>query len=462
MLRTSRYNLTVPIEQGVVLYNSRTGASRRFSGVDARDFASALSCYPARIDETEIDQLLLASLVEGGFLRPPEADELAEIRSLYERAKADAAIIVTITLTNNCNLGCYYCFQKRDESSLGYGNKAEICRHVEEILHSSGKRSLHVDWYGGEPMLNQNFLNELSQELQQLCEQMQVRYSASMLSNGTLWPFDPVAFVTANRIERVQLTFDGYEGSHSKVRRPRRGFESQEPFEALIALVSLLKDHITLDLRFNLSPTNADDLLKLCQFGIEHGWFASPSRAKLQIAKLTPYSQEVDFLRKVELSYAEFEEVRDRVRHVVPEPFLDRTAELDRYPSPRDSVCAAIAQDSVVIGADGKLYNCGLQVTEPHRSVGELHGLASDAQLGEGRFWSEFDPTHGQRCGKCSFLPLCWGACPKLHLEGDTESLKQQSDFWRAMLPRRLAASLDLKLEPGFAFTDKDQFKTGL
>ncbi|MGO8063910.1 SPASM domain-containing protein [Rhizobium leguminosarum] len=463
MLRTSRYNLSVPTDnQGTLLYNSRTGASRRFAGDDASDLVAALCIHPASLDENDIEPTILSSLAEGGFVLPEGFDELASIRGIYNRARQDAAIIVTITLTNNCNLGCFYCFQKRDDASLSYGDRSEICRHVEELLRSSGKQSLHIDWYGGEPMLNQTFLRELSSDLQSLCASLGVRYSASMLSNGTLWPSDAVAFVTENRIDRLQLTFDGFEKSHSKVRRPRRGYESKDSFGLLAALVCQLKDHVKLDLRYNLGPTNADDLISLCHFGNSKGWFSTPSKATLQIAKLTPYSNEVEFLRKIEVSYAEFEAVRDQVRAIVPEEFLDRTAELDRYPSPRESVCAAIAEDSIVIGADGKLYNCGLQVTEPHRSVGELVAGASDTQMQEGMFWSNFDPTQGKRCGKCTFLPLCWGACPKLHLENDMASLEQQSDFWRAMLPRRLAASLDLRLEAGFAFTERDQFKTGL
>lgn len=463
MLHTSRYNLSVPTDyQGTLLYNSRTGASRRFAGKDAGDFVSALCTHPASVDENDLEPSIRSSLLEGGFLHASGFDELAAIRDVYVRAKGDAPIIVTITLTNNCNLGCFYCFQKRDDASLSYGDKSEICRHVEELLQSSKKRSLHIDWYGGEPMLNQAFLRELSADLQALCARLEVRYSASMLSNGTLWPRDAVSFVTENCIDRIQLTFDGFGKTHSKVRRPRRGYKSEDPFDLLADLVSQLKDHVKLDLRYNLGPTNAEDLIELCHYGNRLGWFRAPSKATLQIAKLTPYSNEVEFLRRIEISYAQFEAVRDQVRAVVPEEFLDRTAELDRYPSPRESVCAAIAEDSIVIGADGKLYNCGLQVTEPHRSVGELIIDASEDQLEEGKFWSSFDPTIRKRCGKCTFLPLCWGACPKLHLENDVASLEQQSEFWRAMLPRRLAASLDIQLRTGFAFTESDQFKTGL
>ncbi|ARP67209.1 MULTISPECIES: radical SAM/SPASM domain-containing protein [Mesorhizobium] len=461
MYSTSRYNFSIPTKTGsIILYNARTGASRHFAGSDAADLGFALCRHPAKIDLTNLGEALSQSLLSGGFVVEPGFDEIKQIRELFLQTKAESPIIVTITTTNNCNLGCFYCFQKRDESTLEFGNVDKIVERVENILTASGKPALHIDWYGGEPMLNRAFLEKASSRLQALCNQLGRRYSASILTNGTLWPGDPLAFARIHMIERVQVTFDGFGKSHNKVRRYRRGFSGEDQFQGAIRLIEALKRDVTVDIRFNLGTKNSADLVLLAEFGMTNGWFEKGSKATLQIAKLTPYSTEVDFIRKTELAYAEFEAARDVVRAIVPEIYLDKTAALDRYPHPRRSVCAAIAEDSIVIGADGSLYNCGLQVTEPHRAVGQLDRESTAQQATQEQWWDGFDPTRNEKCSTCSFLPLCWGACPKLHLERDTASLDQQSEFWRTMLPRRLTSSLGLQLPTDFALTATDQFKS--
>ncbi|TPN82560.1 radical SAM protein [Mesorhizobium sp. CU2] len=459
-LQTSRYNFCLPLASGFLLYNARTGASLRYASDAPREFLDALCRYPARVAAEDIAERTRDRLQRGGFLVETGFDELLEIRGQYLHAKIEAPVIVTITTTNDCNLGCFYCFQKRDASQLQNGRIDQIVDHIRAIFAQSHKRTLHVDWYGGEPMLNRDFLEKASVAIQDACHELDVSYSASILTNGTLWPEDALSFVKTHHIERLQITFDGMSRSHNKTRRHRTvSRENVNQFDAACALVDQLAPHISVDIRFNLSRQNAEEATEFAELGLARGWFAPENKAQLQLAKLTPYSTEVDFLRKVEFTFAEFEEVRNRVRPHVPDGKLDKSASLDSYPSPRESVCAAIAEDSIVIGADGNLYSCGLQVTEPHRNVGQLGRAHTESALHELQFWDGFDPTRAPSCSRCSFLPLCWGSCPKLHMECDTAQLEQQSEFWRVMLPRRLAASLDLSLVPGFALTAVDQFR---
>src|SRR5262249_26956338 len=131
------------------------------------------------------------------------------------------------------------------------------------------------------------------------------------------------------------------------------------------------------------------------------------------------------------------------------------------YPLPRTSVCAALADDSIVVGADGHHYRCGLQVGEKNRPVAIRD---SDHQMRPGpdaAWWQAFDPTSRPNCSRCSFLPVCWGGCPKKHLEGDQNSLHEQSLFWRKALAQKIAWRFGVPLEAGtFSFSERDQFRT--
>ncbi len=74
-------------------------------------------------------------------------------------------------------------------------------------------------------------------------------------------------------------------------------------------------------------------------------------------------------------------------------------------------------------------------------------------------WWANFDPTELESCSRCSFLPVCWGGCPKKHLEGDSHALDEQGSYWRSNLPRLVAGAVDEKPLAGFVFDDGDQFR---
>jgi uncharacterized protein len=174
-------------------------------------------------------------------------------------------------------------------------------------------------------------------------------------------------------------------------------------------------------------------------------------------------------MRNSELSVEEYDALRGEIRFSAKGKMsVDESEVPDGFPYPRTSVCAALAKDSVVVGADRKLYRCGLQVSEPARSVGRLFhevrrtSLAVIQDSDDGHWWEAFDPTRQPRCSRCSFLPICWGGCPKKHLERDTHALREQGAYWRRNLARLVAEGVGLKMVGDFEYSEFDQFRDGL
>ena len=165
----------------------------------------------------------------------------------------------------------------------------------------------------------------------------------------------------------------------------------------------------------------------------------------------------------------EYDALRDAVRARAGGNFRVEESEApEGFPVPRSSVCAALANDSMVVGADQRLYRCGLQVSEPHRAVGVLNREAAgpfriigqDSVLSAQRtWWDEFDPTKLPSCSRCSFLPICWGGCPKKHLDEDQHALAEQGAYWRRNLARLVAEGVGLHLEHSVELTQLDQFR---
>jgi uncharacterized protein len=132
-------------------------------------------------------------------------------------------------------------------------------------------------------------------------------------------------------------------------------------------------------------------------------------------------------------------------------------------------VCGALANDSAVIGADGGLFRCGLQVGEQHRRVGRLEHpdvrflpMVSDQRSAiepDREWWATFDPTQLPTCSRCSFLPVCWAGCPKRHLDGDRQAIEEQGAYWRRNLGRLVAEGTGEFLDHDLTFGSDVQFR---
>lgn len=463
-LATSRYTFRLPTADGFALFNASTGATMRLGGRDADELSGVLSGPPTDFPADALDDLLVAQMRRTGFLVEAGTDEVDPIRERYWAARGNAPIVLLVTTTMDCNLGCYYCYESRSSDALRVERVADLVTIARERLAARGKRSLHLDWYGGEPLLNLEYLEAASRALQDMCAAEGVRYSASAISNGTAWPTDVGAFVARHRLRQVQISFDGLQANHDKrrhFRREHRPANGASSFERAVSVVDRLLEHIRVDVRFNADPGNAADFPGFLDFARERGWFDAPFRCVVMPARLAAFSDRSQFMRRRELGDDQFKVIEDLAECSLPARAQDDQDLVDGFPVPKTSVCGALAFDSTVVGADGYEYRCGLQVGETHRAVGRFGGDADEGQMFDRDWWNAFDPTELSTCSRCSFLPVCWGGCPKRHLEGSHRDTEREGSFWRTHLPRMIAAGLGEKPPEGFAYTLEDQFRDG-
>lgn len=472
-LETSRYTFAFPVVGGTLLYNASSGAVIKLAGADAPALAAALAGPPGPFPATDVPGALCEQLLTGGFLIPAGTDEVAIVRERYWRARRETPMTLTITTTMDCNLGCYYCYEERSGAQLGELDIAAIVQHAEGRLRASRRRALHVDWYGGEPLLNMPALETGSAALQALCARLGVAYGASIVSNGTAWPSDVGAFVSRHRLQQVQISFDGLAAHHDKRRHYRRGRAPDpqaSPFARAAAVVDALLDHVRVDVRLNLDRQNQRDLLPFIDFMRERGWFNRRFPAVFQPARISAFSDRSAFLRPHEIPADAFESLRAVAREAIGGAIALEESEVpDGFPYPRTSVCGALADDSSVIGADGGVYRCGLQVGEPYRQVGQIRQpvrkllpmlrgpaetIATDAA-----WWAAFDPTALPTCSRCSFLPVCWAGCPKRHLDRDETAIAEQGAYWRRNLARLVADGTGSRLERDITLDVSEQFR---
>jgi uncharacterized protein len=468
-LFTSPYNFRIPLRDSELLYSSFSGAVISLAGDDATSIAQTLSGDVRPLRLQDFPETLADQLQNGGFVTSDPADQLKTIQARFHAARSDYPVVLTLTTTMDCNLGCYYCYEERSPDRLDKLDLDAILALAEQRLCDRQGTRLHVDWYGGEPLLNCQFLEAASEAIQELCRGLSVPYSASLISNGTCWPEDVGAFVSRHRIGQVQISFDGMRENHNRRRRYRNADDQsrRSSFDEAAGVVSKLLDFAKVDIRFNIDTRNAPDLVPFIRFAQSQDWFDRKYPAIFQPARLASYTEHSSFMRKSELTVAEFDDLRELTRSELNQTQVEESEAPEGFPFPKTSVCCALAADAVVIGADGRKYRCGLQVSEPTSAVGSIRfgpfrilDNAADTRSAENeRWWRGFDPTNAQSCSKCSFLPVCWGGCPKKHFDGDTHALREQGTYWRRNLARLVTSNLGIELPSVTHFVEREQFR---
>lgn len=147
-------------------------------------------------------------------------------------------IFVELTVTDNCNCNCKYCFERKHVQHKEFNlveqqRQISLLTDLADNLDLSKYDSLTISFWGGEPFLNLDYVISI---IQSTCKHDYVRYN--FYSNGTLVEaykkFLSMDFISCIRDRlRIQLSYDG-EPIHSQ----QRADNSKQIFE----VADMLKD----------------------------------------------------------------------------------------------------------------------------------------------------------------------------------------------------------------------------
>jgi len=141
----SKFNFCFLAEEGVVIYNTATGACSLLPEADPNQISELFCKEKIFFEENFFDPDTLEDFLKSGFLVEEHRNELEEIRSRYWKARDETPVVLTITTTMDCNLGCYYCYESRSKHKLEFKEIPQIINQLELIFNQTSKKSLHVD-----------------------------------------------------------------------------------------------------------------------------------------------------------------------------------------------------------------------------------------------------------------------------------------------------------------------------
>lgn len=175
-MKPSNYNFFVSsfFEGTVIAYNSLWGSFFTMSEEEMNATKRILdSLEKGSPSGTESE--LFRKLIEFKFVVPDSLDERSEIRGRYRRTgEKPHQLSLTIAPTISCNFGCSYCFQKHPKVRMSPEDIDTMLRYIDRRLADGG--SLHVTWFGGEPLLAFDVIVKFCDALTLFVQRTEVRF----------------------------------------------------------------------------------------------------------------------------------------------------------------------------------------------------------------------------------------------------------------------------------------------
>lgn len=350
------------------------------------------------------DKQLIDDLLDQGILINKEFDELDIIKSLSLRDRfSKSGLGLTIAPTMRCNFDCIYCYQKgkRDGQAMNIEIQEKLIEFIKSNLEES--KELSVCWYGGEPLLAISVIEKLSEKIINICNDKNIKYNSSIVTNGYLLTEEVVNKLIKYKIKHLQITIDGPEDIHDERRFIINS--KKQTFNTIISnIVKIFEitSDISIDIRINADKKNIDRVKEVIEIFKDKGI----------LDKVYCY---LGFIETNNGCYEE-EACIDYENYINENKnFLNKINETNKndhidYPFHVTASCGADRVNSYVIAPDGKIFKCWSDIGIDKYSIGDLKNEKVDMNNTFAKYLL-YDVTIDPNCKDCKIIPICMGGC---------------------------------------------------
>lgn len=406
--RPSRYISRTHDEDGaMIVYCSLTGAIGTVPPDDVDRARQAL-----RAGSTTSGPLagVLADLADGGFLVPEGLDERQVANENYIARYTSPNLHLILMPTEQCNFRCVYCYESFTRGTMTPDVQQGIKRY---LASQEGLDQLVVSWFGGEPLLAPDVVLDLTAFMREYSEANRIDFRCSATTNGSLLTPDLANRLIPAGLSQIQVSLDGLAQEHDQRRVGARG---EATFATILSNLRYLHDsdlEFEAAIRYNFDPGNLPKTREF--YEMLKTEFGGDPRFVTEMQPIGKWGGPNDDSLAVCEGHATYRSLVE-AKHIALKAGFRETQTRDVL-RPNGAVCYAANPRSFVIGPDGKIYKCTVELDYHDRNiVGQLHADGRmDLDWNKMALWCEtngMDP--GKKCGTCYFSPACHGAvCPK-------------------------------------------------
>ena len=406
--KPSRFNAhTLDDDGALVLFNSYTGHN---CVIPAPTAAQAIEYLSAK-GFTAVPDRLVNYLLSKGYIVEEQVDEDGrwDVRYGIQQYRQNHMELILLS-SEDCNFRCVYCSQEFKRGSM----QPEVRTGVRNLVLARIRhlRSLSIDWFGGEPLVGYDAIENLAPFIQEQAAKYDVRFTAGMTTNAYLLFPERSRQLVQWGVTAYQITLDGGAIEHDAHRPLATGGGTFDQILANLTAMKRIAEPFKVAIRFDFDRANLPHAETLFQnvkaalgddprFSMRFrpvGQWGGPNDEDLEVCGVKEATRQlIQLTVKAEGMGLPTEKLSDELLPGIP------------------NVCYAARPYNLIVGADGKLMKCTVVLdTMEDNVVGRLHEDGSIA-VNEDRFAKWVKPYYREdpMCSKCFYVPVCQGViCP--------------------------------------------------
>lgn len=392
------------------------------------DFNNEVACYNALYDslfiisseeylviqELFIDLIkfkqqdvdLFNKMVQLGFIFKEENKEIDIIR-YYNKKQTflDETNWITINPTLNCNASCWYCSTElsnveHNKSLMSSDTVNSVINRISNLLES-GNSKIHLDWFGGEPLLGFNkVMNPIINSVINHKKYNSSLFSQHITTNASLLSKDKIVYLTQANLKSFQITLDGNEEKHNCVKKIE-GINSFNQVVKCINNIFEIEKNASVVLRINYDEQTLEQIDQI----IQH--IPKTKNITIDFQKIWQVSLNDNIKKNILTSMRNIHNSGYKVNFWAFRPGKFYTCYVDRY-------------RHEVINYTGEVFKCTARDYSSKMRTGNINtnGTIDFNEQLLSKYFSKAT-FENDNCLNCKTLPLCFGPCTQKIIEFD-------------------------------------------
>lgn len=213
-------------------------------------------------------------LKKHGFFADPKP---ANLKKRIDESMIKDSIIqsqqIVFEVTDLCNLRCSYCslgefydgFEERNTANINSQSAMTLLKYIFNLKHENINQLLTISFYGGEPLLNVEFIKQVVKLVQHLNTDKKLNVVYSMTTNATLI-HKHIQFLADNNF-KLLISLDGNKENHSyRTFRNNNENSFQKVIDNIDRIKSEYPEYFESNINFNAVLHNRNSVQSIYEF----------------------------------------------------------------------------------------------------------------------------------------------------------------------------------------------------
>lgn len=346
------------------------------------------------------DSEIFRKFTDCGFFIKDDINELNDyLNDVMNARLKTSTYMLGINPTIDCNLNCWYCYERHIPSKMSLETLENIFKHIIIQFNRQHFERLNIAFFGGEPLLYMDIIKKTITETKKIAEKYGFKVFFGFTTNATLINQELLS-ILKEEYSSFQITLDGDESAHNKTRKLK--LDGSGTYQTILKSISQILNNLpkpSIRVRINVSLKNINNLNKIID----------------DITQIPNYTKLILNVHKVwQDKYKGIDEqkTRDFVKKCQNKNIKCIYTNLEY----KCNSCYADNLNEAIINYDGLVYKCTARDFIKENSCGKLNNNG-EIKWDTMHILKRLSLKIPTGCLKCNLLPSCPKHCSQYLLD---------------------------------------------